>query len=205
MREAYAATGLATNSRGHKTAHDLAVMATELSARAALTAVLKIKESRKTWAFLADLLSPQIEISESVAKHRLRGSRDYTSDEIRKLLQSEEGLEFLVALMADAEPKWWWWAKQVMSVASIKRRRKEDEQEILRLETSAPAEPGARRRIKGALDANRSISAAIDRAEIALGYGLSNVAGGNGDGAGSAHRAPHRAMAPGRGQAGGRR
>jgi hypothetical protein len=132
----------------------------------AITNVLKSRFPQKTWAHLASILGLQ----ERAAKYRVSNSRAYTVEELQLLIQSEDGLDFLVVLMADAEPKWWWWAKQVMTVASIKRRRAEDEQEILKLETSAPAETGARRRIKGALDANRTIKAGIDRAETALGF-----------------------------------
>ena len=131
-----------------------------------ITAVVKAKFPQKTWAHLATMLGLQ----ERAAKYRISNSRAYTVDELQVLLQSEDGLDFLNVLMAEAEPKWWWWAKQVMTVAAIKRRRAEDEQEILKLETSAPAETGARRRIKGALDANRHIKTSIDKAETALGF-----------------------------------
>lgn len=135
-------------------------------------------------------------LQERAAKYRISNSRAYTVDELQVLLQSEDGLEFLSVLMADAEPKWWWWAKQVMTVASIKRRRHEDEQEILKLETSAPAETGARRRIKGALDANRNIKAGIDRAETALGLQRPNLDGRDADEAGAGARLSGRAVAP---------
>lgn len=156
-----------------------------------LTQVVKLKFPQKTWAHLASMLGLQ----ERAAKYRVSNSRAYTADEIRTLLQSEDGLEFLAAIMADAEPKWWWWAKQVMTVASIKRRRHEDEQEILKLETSAPAETGARRRIKGALDANRNIKAAVDRAETALGIQRPDDMGRADNAAGNGTRVLDRALA----------
>ncbi|QUS39529.1 hypothetical protein RPMA_12305 [Tardiphaga alba] len=157
-----------------------------------LTQVAKSKFPQKTWAHLASMLGLQ----ERAAKYRVSNSRAYTADEIRTLLQSEDGLDFLAAIMADAEPKWWWWAKQVMTVASIKRRRHEDEQEILKLETSAPAETGARRRIKGALDANRNIKAAVDRAETALGVQRPNLDSRDADAAGAGARLSGRSVAP---------
>lgn len=136
-------------------------------------------------------------LKERSAKHRLANSRVYTIEELQALLQSEDGLDYLAALMDDAEPKWWWWAKQVMAVAAIKRRRAEDEQEILKLETSAPAEHGARRRIKGALDANRNIKASIDRAETALGVRRPDMDGRSANASGSGIGTPHRSVAQG--------
>ena len=152
--------------RGGETCMPDRVLCTFSAVSIDLTAVAKFKFPQKTWAHLASMLGLQ----ERAAKYRVSNTRAYTADEIRTLLQSEDGLEFLNAIMAEAEPKWWWWAKQVMTVAAIKRRRAEDEQEILKLETSAPAETGARRRIKGALDANRHIKTSIDKAETALGF-----------------------------------
>jgi len=170
------------NQRGAETC-------TESAVSCIISEVIRAKYPSKTWAFIAQSLGLQ----ERAAKHRLAGSRPYTVAELQTLLQSEDGLDILVALMADAEPKWWWWAKQVMAVASIKRRRAEDEQEILRLETSAPAEIGARRRIKGALNANQSVNAALDRAETALGFRRPDATGALAAapraGAGLSHRA----------------
>jgi hypothetical protein len=198
MATASVTTAALSKNRGAETGIDFSVLGIENSTTPLISAILRIKEPSKTWGFLCDLMwkTKRVEMSERVAKHRLSGTRDYSGDEIRVLLQSEEGLEFLVALMADAEPKWWWWAKQVMTVASIKRRRAEDEQEILKLETSAPAETGARRRIKGALDANRTIKAAVDRAETALGFQRPDVVGRGDHEAGNGARLSDRSMAP---------
>jgi hypothetical protein len=156
--------------------------------------ILRAKNPYKTWACVADLFG----LKERSAKHRLANSRVYTIEELQALLRSEDGLDYLAALMGDAEPKWWWWAKQVMAVAAIKRRRAEDEQEILKLETSAPAEVGARRRIKGALDANRNLKASIDRAETALGFRRPDVDRADADAVRSKSGASNRAVAQGR-------
>lgn len=197
MRTASAMSPNSANIRGAETGIDFSVLGVGKNLNEVISVILRIKEPRKTWGFLCDLLwqTSRIEMTERVAKHRLAGSRDYTVEELRALLQSEDGIDFLAALMADAEPKWWWWAKQVMTVAAIKRRRAEDEQEILKLETSAPAETGARRRIKGALDANRSIKAAIDRSETALGFSRPDLARRDADAPRGGARLPHRAVA----------
>ena len=174
MREASLNAAIPANNRGAASYNDSAVTCT-------ISEIFRSKYPNKTWAFLASCIGLQ----ERAAKHRLSATRPYTVSELRTLLRSEDGLEFLEALMEGAEPKWWWWGKQVMTVASIKRRRAEDEQEILKLETSAPAETGARRRIKGALDANRRVNSAVDRTETALGFLAPN-----------ADRAVARAVAP---------
>lgn len=180
------------NLRGAEKDTDFPISCTISSLQKTITEILRAKNPRKTWAFVADAFG----LKERAAKHRLANSRAYSIEELQVLLQSEDGLDFLSALMADAEPKWWWWAKQVMAVAAIKRRRAEDEQEILKLETSAPADSGpARRRIKGALDANRSIKSSIDRAETALGVQRPDLAGRNSDAARGGAGAPGRAVA----------
>jgi hypothetical protein len=159
--------------------------------QASITNIIRAKNPYKTWAFVADMFG----LKERSAKHRLANSRVYTIEELQALLRSEDGLDYLAAIMGDAEPKWWWWAKQVMAVAAIKRRRAEDEQEILKLETSAPAEVGARRRIKGALDANRSLKASIDRAETALGFRRPDVDRRDADAARGSAGPSHRSVA----------
>lgn len=164
MREAYAGAGGAPNSRSANSVPVLHGSCTVSPLQAAISDLIRARNPRKTWAYLADVLG----LTERAAKSRLAGSRSYTVEELQTLLQSEDGMDVLVKLMADAQPKWWWWAQQVIAVAKIKARRAEDAQELLRLETSAP-EAGARRRIKGALDASRSVQAAIDRAETVLG------------------------------------
>lgn len=182
------------NLGGAKTGTEISVSGIVSPLQAAITNILKSKEPRKTWAFLACCLN----ISERVAKHRLANTRSYTIEELQALLQSEDGLDFLVAIMADAEPKWWWWAKQVMTLAAVRRRRAEDEQEILKLETSAPAEHGSRRRIKGALDASKRVGAALARAETTVGFRRPELDGRGVADVGRGARVPDRAVAPAR-------
>jgi hypothetical protein len=163
------------NSGGAETGIDFSVLGIGLNVNAVISAVLKIKESRKTWGFLIDLMPRSFEMTERVAKHRLAGTRDYTVEELQALLRSEEGLDFLVAVMGDAQPAWWRWMTRVMTLAAVRRRQAEDAQEILKLETSGDVDVGARRRIKGALDADRRLSSAIAKAETTLGFSRPNV------------------------------
>lgn len=196
MPRASAISPNSANFGGHKTAPDVAELVSGLTVYQAITAVLQFKEPRKTWAFLAGLVSrPNDEMSESVAKHRISGRRDYSVEELQRLLHSEDGLDFLVAVMGDSTPTWWRWMTKVMTLAAVRRRQAEDAQEILKLETAADADVGARRRIKGALNADKRISAAVARAETSLGLSRPNLDRVGGVAGGRSAGLPHRAVA----------
>lgn len=156
---------------GDKTGIDFSVLGTDLDCSAVINFVFHARQAFKTWGFVASAL----DVSERTAKHRLGGTRDYTVDELRTLLRSEDGLEFLMAVMGDATPKWWRWLTKVMTLAAVRRRQHEDAQEILKLETANDVDVGARRRIKGALNADKRISAAVARAETTLGLSRPDV------------------------------
>ncbi|MCK1541421.1 hypothetical protein IVB12_05370 [Bradyrhizobium sp. 179] len=195
MRTASAISPNTANLRGAETGIDFSVLGIGSNVNAVISAVLKIKEPRKTWGFLIDLLPREFEMTERVAKHRLAGSRDYTVEELQALLRSEEGIDFLIAIMGDAQPLWWRWMTKVMTLAAVRRRQAEDAQEILKLETSGDVDVGARRRIKGALNADKRISAAVARAETTLGLSRPNLdrVGATSDGRNA--RLPHRPVA----------
>jgi hypothetical protein len=57
--------------------------------------------------------------------------RKFTAVELQTLLQTEEGIQFLVTIMADARPKWWR-AVQRMSLMGNVVRRREADAEMLR-------------------------------------------------------------------------
>lgn len=137
----------------------------------AITDVLKKQFPLKTWAHLGAMLGLQ----ERAAKYRVSNARAYTVEELQTLLHSEHGLDFLVAVMGDAQPAWWRWITKIMTLAAVRRRQHEDAQQILKLETAADADVGARRRIKGALNADKRISAAVARAETTLGLSRPNM------------------------------
>ncbi len=139
---------------------------TESAATYTISEVFRGKYPSKTWAFIANLLGLQ----ERAAKHRLAASRPYTVAELQIILQSEDGFDFLNALMEDAQPKWWWWAKRVIATAERRRLAAEIDQEILQLETSRPSDVNGRRRIKGDLDARTTLGKKFAAAETALGF-----------------------------------
>lgn len=133
--------------------------------QAAVTDFFRVKQPRKTWGFLANLL----DVTERVAKHRLANTRSYTIEELQTMLQSEDGFEVLQILMDGSQPKWWWWAKRVIATAERRRMAAELDQEILLLETSRPPDVHGRRRIKGDLDARTIQNNKFAQAETALG------------------------------------
>jgi len=87
-----------------------------------LMAIAKAISPVKTWAYVATLLCT----TERTAKHRLANTREITADEIAKLLRSEDGIHFLVALMADARPSWWKTMLRMGVLGGIERRREAD-------------------------------------------------------------------------------
>lgn len=112
---------------------------------------LKEISPKKPWALLMKTLG----LTPRTAKHRTDGDRKFSTDELALLLQSEDGFEFLVAVMADARPTWWRVCRPLMEVAETQKMQ-------------AAARRRLRRVIEGAVDADREISATIQRAEAAL-------------------------------------
>lgn len=105
----------------------------------------------KTWADLG----LELNLEERVAKHRLKGTRKFSLDELRHLLRSEDGFKYLTALMAGAEPKWWRLCVPLMEVAEVQAMQ-------------IAARKRLRRAVQGALDADRDTTAALGRADALL-------------------------------------
>lgn len=186
MTRASVTTADMSNFGGAETCIDNATSCT-------ISDLIRAKYPVKTWSFVAGMFGLQ----ERTAKHRLAVTRVYTVGELRTLLRSEDGLDFLIAVMGDAQPTWWRWITKVMTLASVRRRQHEDAQEILKLETTGDVEVGARRRIKGALNADKRISAAVARAETTLGISRPDVDRMGTAADGGVVRVPGRAMAEG--------
>src|ERR1700676_5391869 len=57
----------------------------------------------------AAVLSEMLGVSERTAKRKLGCERELSSDEVGRLIRSEQGFEFITAVMADAPrvPEWW--------------------------------------------------------------------------------------------------
>lgn len=114
----------------------------------ALVRVFKDLQEEKTWGAIAELLG----LKERTAKHRVFATRSFSDEDIAAMLRSEHGFEFLTAMMGDARPTWWRILRPLMEVAETQKMQER-----------------ARRRlqsvIKGALDADRDLTAACARAE----------------------------------------
>ncbi|NPU23985.1 hypothetical protein [Bradyrhizobium denitrificans] len=97
-----------------------------------LTRRLSDKANRlfgKPYRALVDLL----DISERDAHYRLSARRKYTALELAQLLQSEEGIAFLVVLMDRARPRWWRAILKMGVLGSIEQRRQADLQLMRRV------------------------------------------------------------------------
>lgn len=127
--------------------------------------VLRGQFPRKTWAVLVEMFG----ISERAAKYKLSATSRYTDAEICRLLRSEFGFDILTAMMADSRPRWWVTAVKAITLGAVRRRQQSDQQLVMALEGGAPASTlVARRRLKGAINADKSLSAALARAEASL-------------------------------------
>lgn len=122
-----------------------------VSTNSLIVGCLKKIYGKKAWTALVDIF----DFKERRAKHRTGSSRKFKAEELAQFLQSEDGFEFLVAVMADARPTWWRVCRPLMEVAETQKMQ-------------AAARRRLRRVIEGAVDADREISATIQRAEAAL-------------------------------------
>jgi hypothetical protein len=71
-------------------------------------------------------------IGERDAKYRLAADRKFTAVELQTLLQTEDGIQFLVTIMADARPKWWRAVQRMSLMGNVVRRREADAQMLRR-------------------------------------------------------------------------
>lgn len=79
----------------------------------------------KTSQYLSDLTGYSVR----ACNYWLSGQRVIPSDALATLLRSEQGREFLVAVMADNTPRWWlrlkaWLAAIDLAAEQVKHRRK---------------------------------------------------------------------------------
>lgn len=64
-----------------------------------------------------------LHIGESAAKKKLGEQRAFTGAELARLIRTEEGFQFIVAIMADADPapRWWRVCAPVMEAAEVRK------------------------------------------------------------------------------------
>ena len=115
-----------------------------------------IQVSRRLWPRkTAAEMAIRARVSSRSAENWLARKADPNAQAFCSLLHSEEGFEFLIAAMADAEPAWWRLIRALNDSAQAQKLQ-------------AVARRRLRRAVRGALDADRDITAAIARAEAAF-------------------------------------
>lgn len=102
----------------------------------------------------AQVLSHMLGVSERTAKRKLGCERELSSDEVGRLIRSEQGFTFITAIMADApkKPAWWRLCEPVMEAAEIRKMQMIAQKRVAKI-------------LEGAIDADRDLSAAIARAD----------------------------------------
>lgn len=71
-------------------------------------------------------LMQMLNLCERDAKYRLSAKRKFTAAEIAALLQSEEGIHFLVVLMDKKRPAWWKAILKMGILGTVEARRRAD-------------------------------------------------------------------------------
>jgi hypothetical protein len=147
---------------------------------ATIAAVLRDIFPRKTWSHLGDLLT----LEERTAKHRVAATRRFSDDEIAALLHQPFGFKVVAAIMSQAKnpPLWWRVCKPLMELADLQQMQLNARRRLGRL-------------LKGAVDADTDITAAIARAETYLAVQDEDFHRQDIDGLGEARRVSHRAVA----------
>lgn len=139
----------------------------------------------KTWGKVAAVLG----LSDRGARHRMEGTRAFSADELAALLRTEHGYRVLTAVMADAAPSWWRICAPLMEVAEIQQMQIAARRRLQRV-------------VKGALDADAELSAAIARADALCDPDFHRP---HADGLRAMARLPDRAVASAAGKGRGRR
>lgn len=102
----------------------------------------------------AAVLSEMLGVSERTAKRKLGCERELSSDEVGRLIRSEQGFEIIGAIMADAAriPEWWRICAPLMEAADIRKMQMAAQRRLTKA-------------LEGALDADTQLRATISRAE----------------------------------------
>jgi hypothetical protein len=120
-------------------------------------------------------------ISKRTAKRKLDGDREFSAEEIGKLIRSERGFEIITAIMADHRPEWWRICAPLMDAVDIRKMQIAAQRRIKKIQESA-------------IDADKSLSDSIARAD-ALAFQDEKFAGPYRDALGAMGRSPDSAVA----------
>jgi len=94
-------------------------------------------------------------VSVKTARNRVERERKFTIDDLAAILHSDHGWEVVAAIMAQAprKPRWWQICAPVMEAADIRKMQMAAQRRVAKA-------------LEGALDADRDLTAAIERAEL---------------------------------------
>lgn len=98
-----------------------------------IDAVMRVAQAlwpRKTAAQLA----VRAGVSQRACEYWLARKSDLSADALTRLLRSDEGLDFLEAIMADARPEWWRDFKRRTQLGALRREIEERRKTLERLE-----------------------------------------------------------------------
>jgi hypothetical protein len=99
-------------------------------------------------------LASRARVATRTAERWLEGRYALSAPALAALLQSEEGLTFLTALMDEARPRWWRQACTMLAIADVRARQATDQRAL--------------RKLQEAIDAEALVSQSIARAELVL-------------------------------------
>lgn len=111
-----------------------------------------INKFKEMYAKPAAVMADWLGVSERTAKRKLGCERELSAEEIGRLIRSEQGFHFVTAVMGDARPEWWRICSALMDAADIRKMQMAAQRRIAKT-------------LEGALDADRTLSATIARAE----------------------------------------
>lgn len=120
-------------------------------------------------------------LSDKTAKRKLDLERSLSVEELGALIRSDRGLEIVSAIMGDARPEWWRICEAVMDAADIRKMQIAAQRRIAKT-------------LAGAIDADRDLTAAIQRAEALAVHDPEHL-GNHLDALRSMARVPDRAVA----------
>lgn len=101
------------------------------------------------------VLAVTLGISFGAAKKKIEGDRDISLDEFAVLLRTPKGFQYLTAVMSDSTVQWWRLLAPMMEVAEVQAMQNRARRKL-------------RNAVKGAMDADADITAAIARADALL-------------------------------------
>lgn len=111
-----------------------------------------INAIKEMYAEAAVVFGRWLNVSDKTAKRKLNFERGLTVEELGILIRSERGFEIVAAVMGDAKPAWWRLVVPLMDAAEARKMQ-------------LIAKRRMAKTIEGLVDADRNLTAAIQRAE----------------------------------------